>query len=100
MGWSPVDGDPIQLNDAFFTLCTILQFVVASAVEAKLSTLFLNCKEGMIFHLILKKLGYQQPNTPIHCNNSTTVGIAKNTFKQQCSCSMKIQYFWVCDGCL
>jgi hypothetical protein len=100
MGWSTIDGDPIQMNDAFFTLCTILQFVVTSAVEAKLSTLFLNCKEGMIFHLTLKELGYQQPNTPIHCVNATTVGIAKNTFKQQCSRSMKMQYFWVCDRCL
>jgi hypothetical protein len=24
MGWSPNDGDPIQLNGAFFTLCAIL----------------------------------------------------------------------------
>ena len=31
MGWSPTDGDPIKLNGAFFTLCTILRFVVASA---------------------------------------------------------------------
>jgi hypothetical protein len=49
MGWSPKDGDPIKLNGAFFTLCTILQFVVASTAEAELSALFLNCKEGMIF---------------------------------------------------
>jgi hypothetical protein len=27
----------------------ILQFMVASAVEAKLGALFLNCQEGMIF---------------------------------------------------
>jgi hypothetical protein len=49
MGWSPKDGDPIKLNGAFFTLCAILHFIVASAAEAKLGTLFLNCKEGMIF---------------------------------------------------
>ncbi len=49
MGWSPMDGDPIRLNGAFFTLCTILRFVVASAAEAKLGALFRNCKEGMIF---------------------------------------------------
>jgi hypothetical protein len=40
MGWSPKDGDPIKLNGAFFTLCTILCFVVASAAEAELGTLF------------------------------------------------------------
>ncbi len=43
MGWSPKDGDPIRLNGAFFTLCTILWFVVASAAKAKLGALFLNC---------------------------------------------------------
>jgi hypothetical protein len=54
MGWSPKDGYPIRLNGAFFTLCAILCFVVASAVEAELSALFLNCKEGMIFRMMLE----------------------------------------------
>ena len=49
MGWIPKDGDPIRLNGAFFTMCAILRFIVASAAEAKLGALFLNCKEGMIF---------------------------------------------------
>jgi hypothetical protein len=49
MGWSPKDGDPIKLNGAFFTLCTILCFIVASAAEAELGALFMNCKEGIIF---------------------------------------------------
>jgi hypothetical protein len=33
MGWSPKDGDPIKINGVFFTLCTILRFVVASAAR-------------------------------------------------------------------
>ena len=49
MGWSPKDGDPIKLNGAFFTLCTILRFVVASVAKAELGALFLNCKEGIFF---------------------------------------------------
>ncbi len=49
MGWSPKNGDPIKLNGAFFTLCTILHFVVALVDEAELGALFLNCKEGTIF---------------------------------------------------
>ena len=49
MGWSPKVGDPIRLNGAFFTLCTTLRFVVASAAEAELGALLLNCKEGIIF---------------------------------------------------
>jgi hypothetical protein len=79
MGWTPKDGDPIKLNGAFFTSCAILHFVVASAAEAELGALFLNCKEGIIFRLTLKELGHPQPKTPIHCNNTTAVGIANNT---------------------
>ncbi len=49
LGWLSVDGKPIRLNGAFHMLCSILRFVVASAAEAKLGALFLNCQEGMIF---------------------------------------------------
>ncbi len=49
MGWDTKDSDPIKLNGAFFTLCAILRFVVASAAKAELGALFFNCKEGMIF---------------------------------------------------
>jgi hypothetical protein len=48
-GWLSQDNKPIKLNGAFHTLCSILRFVVASAAEAKLGTLFLNCQEVMIF---------------------------------------------------
>ena len=49
LGWLPVDGEPIRLNGAFHMLCSILRFVVASAAEAELGALFLNCREGTIF---------------------------------------------------
>jgi hypothetical protein len=49
MGWRADPTKPIKLNGAFFTLCAILRFVVASPAEAKLSALFLNCKQATIF---------------------------------------------------
>jgi hypothetical protein len=49
MGWSTKDGNPIKLNGAFFTLCTILRFIVTSTAKAKLGALFLNCKKGTIY---------------------------------------------------
>ena len=58
MGWMPKDGNPIKLNGVFFTLCVILRFVVASAAEAKLGALLLNCKEGMNCRLPLEELGH------------------------------------------
>jgi hypothetical protein len=61
MGALPKDGDPIKLNGAFHTLCSILRFVVASGAEAELGALFLNCQEGMIFKATLEDLGHPQP---------------------------------------
>jgi hypothetical protein len=86
----PKDGDSIKLNGAFFTICAILRFIVASAAEAELGTLFLNCKEGMIFCLTLKELGHPQPKAPIHCDNATAAGIANNTVKRQWLRSMEM----------
>jgi hypothetical protein len=40
MGWKPNPTQPIKLNGAFFTLCAILLFVVASTAEAELGALF------------------------------------------------------------
>jgi hypothetical protein len=49
MGWRADPTNPIKLNGAFFTLCAILRFVVASAAEAKIGALFLNFKQATIF---------------------------------------------------
>jgi hypothetical protein len=81
MGWKADPTKPIKLNKAFFTLCTILRFVVASTAEAELGALFLNCKQEMIFRLTLEQMGHPQPPTLVHCDNSTAVGIANNSFK-------------------
>ena len=47
--------------------------------------------------LTLDELGHPQPPTPIHIDNSTTVGIVNNTVKRQKSRSMEMRYFWLLD---
>ena len=49
MGWMPKNGEPIQINEAFYTSSVIMRFVVASAAEAELGALFHNFQTGMIF---------------------------------------------------
>ena len=60
MGWMPVANEPIKLNGAVHTLCTILKFVAASAAEAELGALFLNIKQGRIICLTLEEMGHPQ----------------------------------------
>ncbi len=98
MGWRADPTKPIKLNGAFFTLCAILRFIIASTAEAELGALFLNCKQAKKFRLTLEEMGHPQPPTLIHCDNSTTVGIANNTVKQQQSHLMKMRFFWVADA--
>ncbi len=98
LGSLPQPDKPILLNGIIHVLCTILRFVAASAAEADLGALFLNAKEAKIMRLTLKELGHPQPPTPIHVDNSTTVGIVNNTIKRQKSRSMEMRYFWLLDG--
>ena len=81
---------PIVLNGTIYIMCGILKFVVASAEEAELGALFLNCKEGRIMRLTLQEMGHPQPATPIHCDNMTATGISNDTIKKQCCRSMEM----------
>jgi hypothetical protein len=42
-------------------------------------------------------MGHLYPQTPVHCDNATAVGIANNTIKRQSSRSMEMRFFWVGD---
>ncbi len=83
LGSTPCDGSPIQINGTVHITCTILKLMVASAIEAELGALFLNAQEVKVIWLVLEELGHPQPPTPIHIDNTTTVGIINNTIKQQ-----------------
>ena len=97
LGSVPQKDRPIALNGAIFVFCGILKIVVASAAEAELGALFLNCKEGKVLRLTLEEMGHRQPPTPVHCNNLTATGIANDTVKKQRSRSMEMRFFWVAD---
>jgi hypothetical protein len=94
----PVNGDPIKLNSTIHITCTILKLVAASAAEAKLGALFLNAQEAKALWLTLNKLGHPHLPTPIHIDNTTTIGIVNNSIKSQRSCAMEMRYFWLLDG--
>jgi hypothetical protein len=98
LGSLPVDSDPIKLNRAIHITCTILKLVAASAAEAELGALFLNAQEAKVLRLTLLELGHAQPPTPMHIDNTTTMGIVNNTIKCQPSRAMEMQYFWLLDG--
>ena len=97
MGSLPSDGETIQLNGNIAVTCAILKIFASSAAEAELGELFLNTKEARIVRLTLAKLVHPQPQTPIHIENTTAVGIVNNTIKRQQSRAIEMRYFWLLD---
>ena len=97
LGSIPRDGQPIKLNGPIHVTCGILQLVAASAAEAELGALFVNAKDARIIRLTLEEMGYPQPRTPIHVDNTTVTGIVNNTIKRQRSRAMEMRYFWLLD---
>jgi hypothetical protein len=98
LGSLPVDSDPIKLNGVIHITCTILKLAATLAAEAELGALFLNAQEAKVLRFTLLELGHPQPPTPIHIDNTTTIGIVNNTAKRQHSRAMEMQYFWLLDG--
>ncbi len=87
------DTEPIFIDGAIHSTCTILKLIAASAAGAKLGALFLNAYEAKVIQLVLKELKHLQPPTPIQIDNNTTVGIINNTIKRQRSWAMEMWYF-------
>ena len=97
LGSLPKQGTPIKLNGNIAITCAIFKLVVASAAEAELATLLLNVQEARILQLILLEMGHPQPQTPVHVDNITCVGILTDTIKRQRSRAMEMRYFWLLD---
>jgi hypothetical protein len=98
LGSIPRDTEHIIINGAIHITFTVLKLVAALAAEAELGALFLNAQEAKVIRLVLEELGHPQPPTPIHVDNTTTVGIVNNTIKRQRSRAMEMRYFWLLDG--
>jgi hypothetical protein len=94
----PEDSKPIFTNGTIQITCTILKHVAASATEAELGALFLNAQEAKVIRLVVEKLGHPQLPTPIHINNTTTVGMVNNTIKRQQLRAIDWRYFWLLNG--
>jgi hypothetical protein len=78
---TPHDESPIQIDGTVHITCTILKLVAAAVAEAEFGALFLNAQEAKVIWHVLEELGHPQPPTPIHIDNTTTVGIVNNTIK-------------------
>jgi hypothetical protein len=80
-----------KLNGVIHITCAILKLVAASTAEAELGALFLNAQEATVLGLILAELDHPHPPTPIHIDNTATVGNVNSTIKHERSRAMEMR---------
>lgn len=84
-------------NGAVDIVCSILPSVAQAAAEAEYGAMFLNGQAAEPLRQTLLDLGYPQPPTPMICDNTTAVGIAKRSLKQKKSQAFDMRYHWIRD---
>ena len=77
--------------------CKIMKNVLASAMEAEIGALFLNCQQAEILRTTLGELGHPQPVTNIITDNKTANNIINGDAKQRRTKAMDMRYNWVLD---
>ena len=71
--------------------------VLASAMEAELGALFVNCQRGADTHMDLIEMGHSQPPTPAVTDSDTGNGFFNENTRQKRSRTTNMRYYWVID---
>jgi len=72
-----------------------MNYVMVSAIEAEVGTLFHNAQDGCTFRQCLEVLDHPQPATHIQTHTSCAEEIINDTVKQKCSKSINMQFYLV-----
>ena len=85
------------LNTLVHVECKINKNVLASATEAEIGTIFLNCQIGEVLRITLVELGHPQQRTEVTTDNTTVNGIFNINTKQRRTKAMDMRFHWLVD---
>ena len=89
-------NEPDFHNGAVLILSSIIKHVMTSASETEIASLFYGCKQAIPLHVTLEEMGHPQPGpTPVTTDNSTAVGLTRNTMTPKASKSMDMRFQWL-----
>ena len=69
--------------------------IMASAAEAEYGTIFVNAQTAVSIRTKLSEMRRKQGPTAIQVDNSTTVDISTNEFRQKKSKAMDMRFYWI-----
>ena len=82
-------------NGHILTISHIIKFVVSSATEAELGSLYITAKEMVPIRQTLIEMGWIQPPYPIQTNNSTASVVVNKTTTQRKIKSTDLRFHWL-----
>ena len=82
-------------NGAVLTIAQIIKVVMSSAAEAELGALCINSRETVPQRHLLEEMGHPQPPTPIQVDNTTALGVVKNTIQPKRTKAMDMRFHWL-----
>ena len=82
-------------NGAVLTIAQIIKAVMSSAAEAEIGALYINSREAVPQRHLLKEMGHPQPPTPIQIDNTTDLGVVKNTIQPKRTKAMDMRFHWL-----
>ena len=84
-------------NGAVLAVSHIIKAVLSSAAEDEIGALFINCREAIPTRHTLIEMGHPQPSTPVQTDNTTALGVVKNTIAPRRTKAMDMRFHWLRD---
>ncbi|EJK53767.1 hypothetical protein THAOC_26721 [Thalassiosira oceanica] len=84
-------------NGAILTVAKIIKNVMSSAAEAELGALYIMAREAVWIRIILERMGYKQPPTPIQTDNATAEGVINHKVQPKQTKAMDMRFHWLRD---
>ena len=89
-------NDPMsKWNGAILTISQIIKFIISSAAEAELGTLYIMAKEMVPTCQTLIEMGWKQPPSLIQTDNSKAAGVVNKTIVQCKRKSLDLCFHWL-----
>ena len=70
---------------------------MASAAESEMAALYITARKMIPLRNTLTEMGYPQDETPTQTDNSTAVGLTKNTMVKKSNTSAEMKLWWLRD---
>jgi hypothetical protein len=82
-------------NGAVLNIAHIINHVMSSATEAKLTALYIMAREAVYIRIIPEEMGHKQPPTPLQTDNSMAEAVTNGTIQPKQTKAMDMRFHWL-----